>query len=88
MGKMKQPRKRELKKLKYSVQKESEWEEVKGFKGTKPTSIRFSPDLIKGLEQVASLRGERSYQTLLKRWVAERLKYEMEIIELVRKKAG
>ncbi|MBI2606503.1 MAG: hypothetical protein HYW49_10535 [Deltaproteobacteria bacterium] len=53
---------------------------------SRPTSIRLSPTLIKNLERVAELRGERSYQTLLKKWVTERLEYEIELIDLARKK--
>ena len=36
------------------------------------------------VETIAKLRGERSYRTLLKKWVTERLKYEMELISLVK----
>ena len=83
---MKPPNKRELSKLKKDSGKENLWEESEGFEATKPTSIRLSPQLIKNLEKIASLRGERSYQTLLKRWVAERVQYEIELIELAKHK--
>lgn len=83
---MKQPKNRELSKLKKQASNERSWQEVEGFNATKPTSIRLSPQLIKGLEKIAQLRGEKSYQTLLKRWVAERVEYEMELIALARHK--
>lgn len=83
---MKKPTRREIAELKKEASKESEWEEVESFKATKPTSIRLSPQLIRDLEEIARLRGERSYQTLLKRWVAERARYEMELIALGKRK--
>lgn len=86
---MKQPNKRELAKLKKEAKGKGAWEEVEGFNVTRPTSIRLAPGLIKSLETLAHLKGERSYQTLLKRWVAERVEYEMNLVELARqKKAG
>jgi hypothetical protein len=83
---MKQISKQELLRLKKQATQEGEWEEVEGFKATKPTSIRFSPKLISDLEKIAHIRGEKSYQTLLKHWVEERVDYELELIELVREK--
>ena len=86
---MKQPSKKELAQLKRSALKAQDWEEVEGFSASKPTSIRLSPKLIQDLQKIADLRGEQSYQTLLKKWVAERISYEIELVELVRrKKAG
>lgn len=86
---MKQPTKRELSRLKKESARPLAWEEVESFQASRPTSIRLSPKLIKDLEKIARLRGERSYQTLLKRWVAERAEYEMELISLAKhKKAG
>lgn len=86
---MKQPSKKELAQLKRSTLKVEDWEEVEGFSVSKPTSIRLSPKLIRDLQKIAELRGERSYQTLLKKWVAERINYEIELVELARrKKAG
>jgi hypothetical protein len=49
-------------------------------------SIRLSPKLILDLEKIARLRGEKSYQALLKRWVTERVEYEMELIDLAKSK--
>jgi len=83
---MKQPSKREIAELKKEAGKPSAWEEVESFKATRPTSIRLSSQLIRDLEEIARLRGERSYQTLLKKWVTERARYEMELIELGKRK--
>ncbi len=86
---MKQPNKVTLNKLKKQSTNTATWEEVVGFKVSKPTSIRLSPNLIRHLETLAKLHGEKSYQTLLKKWVAERVAYEMSLVEQVRlKKAG
>ena len=85
---MKQPSKRDLKKLKEDASKPKNWEEVEGFEATRPTSIRLSPKLVHDLQALAELHGEKSYQALLKRWVTEKVRYEMELIDLAsRKKA-
>jgi len=84
MGSMKQHSRQELTQLKKEVGAESAWEEVSGFKTTKPTSIRLSPRLIWDLEKIVHLRGEKSCQTLLKRSVTERVKYEKELIDPVK----
>ena len=83
---MKQPTKQELARLKTESKQDHSWEEVDRFKVTKPTSIRLSPQLIRNLEKIAYLRGEKSYQALLKRWVAERVEYELELIDLAQSK--
>ncbi len=83
---MKQPSKYELTRLKAEAHEKNAWEEVNRFKVAKPTSIRLSPQLIRDLEKITHLRGEKSYQTLLKRWVTERVGYEMELIDLVKSK--
>lgn len=85
---MKQPSKRDLIKIKEDVSKAQNWEKVEGFTASRPTSIRLSPKLVHDLQELAELHGEKSYQALLKRWVTEKVSYEMELIELVsRKKA-
>lgn len=86
---MKQPSKKYLKRLKEESSDASNWEEVDSFQATRPTSIRLPSTLIQDLEAIAKLRGERSYQTLLKKWLIERTKYEKELVDLARKrKAG
>ena len=83
---MKQPSKKELERIKKDVLDPTKWEKVSGFEVGRPTSIRLPPDLIASLQKIAELRGERSYQTLLKKWLSERATYEMEIIQLARGK--
>lgn len=83
---MKQPSKKELDRLKKEALDESKWEKVSNFEVGRPTSIRLPPDLIASLQRIAELRGERSYQTLLKKWLSERASYEMELVQLARGK--
>jgi hypothetical protein len=83
---MKQPTKGELEILKKEALDATKWEKVAGFEVGHPTSIRLPPDLIASLQKIADLRGERSYQTLLKKWLTERASYEMELVQLARGK--
>ena len=83
---MKQPSKREIEKLKKEALDPTKWEKVEGFEVGRPTSIRLPPDLIASLQKIAELRGERSYQTLLKKWLLERASYEIELVQLARGK--
>ncbi len=83
---MKPPSKKKLQQLKTEASQGNHWEKVESFKAAKLTSIRLSPTLIKGLEKLAKLHGERSYQTLLKKWVSERVNYEMNLLELAHKR--
>jgi hypothetical protein len=83
---MKQPSKHRIERLKAETSREDSWEKVESFTAAKPTSIRLSPQLIHDLERIALLRGEKSYQALLKRWVTERVQYEMELIDLAKSK--
>ena len=83
---MKQPSKKELEKIKKEALEENNWEKVSSFHVSRPTSIRLPPDLIETLQKIADLRGERSYQTLLKKWLSERADYEMELVSLARGK--
>ena len=83
---MRQPSRKVIQQLKAEIRDENSWEKVDSFKASKLTSIRLSPSLIKGLEKLAKLHGERSYQTLLKKWVAERVSYEMNLVGLAHKR--
>lgn len=83
---MKQPSERELDKLKKEALDPAKWQKVSGFEVGKPTSIRLPPELIASLQKIADLRGERSYQTLLKKWLLERATYEIELVQLARGK--
>lgn len=83
---MKQPSKKEIEKLKKEALDQSKWERVSSFEVGRPTSIRLPPDLIESIQKIAELRGERSYQTLLKKWLLERASYEIELVQLARGK--
>jgi hypothetical protein len=41
-----------------------------------PTSVRLPTKLVKALKAVAELEGERDYQTMVRRWIEERLRQE------------
>lgn len=83
---MKQPSKKELERLKKETKETNKWEETSPFNATKLTPIRLPDELIEDLQKIAELRGERNYEVLLKRWLLERAKYEMELVELARKR--
>jgi hypothetical protein len=84
---MRQPKPKELKKLMKESEDSVDWQEMVPFELAKPTSIRFSPSLIKALRKLAKLHGERSYQSLLKKWVTERVSYETHLIKVAKGKA-
>ena len=50
----------------------------------KPVSIRLSENTIASLKTLAKLKREKGYQTLLKKWIDERLIYEQRIIREIR----
>ena len=83
---MKQPSKKELEELKKEALQKENWEKVEGFSVTHPTSIRLPEKMIHDLQYLAQLRGEKSYQKLLKNWVTDKVKYEMELVNLAKKK--
>lgn len=86
---MKKISKKQIAKLKKETGNKDNWTKVDSFSASKSTSIRLPPELIDGLETLADLRGERSYQALLKQWVTERVRYELELINLAkRRKTG
>lgn len=51
---------------------------------SKPVSIRLSEKTIAALKLLAKLRHEKGYQTLLKKWIDERLVYEHRILQALR----
>lgn len=51
---------------------------------SKPVSIRLSEKTIAALKLLAKLRREKGYQTLLKKWIDERLMYEHRILQALR----
>ena len=83
---MKQPSKKELEELKKEALQKENLEKVEGFQATRPTSIRLPDKMIHDLQYLAQIRGEKSYQKLLKNWVTEKVSYEMELVSLAKKK--
>lgn len=83
---MKQPSKKKLEELKKEVLQKENWEKVEGFNVTRPTSIRLPDKMIHDLQYLAQIRGMKSYQKLLKHWVMNNVKYEMELVSLAKKK--
>ncbi len=51
---------------------------------SRPVSIRLSEKTIASLKTLAKLRREKGYQTLLKKWIDERLIYEQRILKEIR----
>jgi len=85
---MKKFSKKEIEELKNDALNNKNWKKVKSFKATKPTSIRLDQKVIKCLQYLAEIRGENSYQKLLKRWVQDKVDYEMSLISLAKKKGS
>ena len=50
----------------------------------RPVSIRLSQKTISSLKTLAKLKKEKGYQTLLKKWIDERLIYEQRILKEIR----
>jgi hypothetical protein len=73
-------------KIRHVARNNNQWEQTESFNLTRPTSIRLSSTLVKNLKRLARLHGERSYQSLLKKWVSERVHYETELIGLSKRK--
>lgn len=49
-----------------------------------PISIRLSEKSIASLKTLAKLKREKGYQTLLKKWIDERLIYEQRVLREIR----
>ena len=50
------------------------------------TSVRLPPELVKNLKAVAELEGESSYQSMIKKWIEERLKHETKLLAKLAKR--
>lgn len=50
----------------------------------RPVSIRLSEKTVASLKTLAKLKREKGYQTLLKKWIDERLIYEQRILREIR----
>lgn len=63
---------------------DSLWERWISVNPSRPVSIRLSEKTIASLKTLAKLRKEKGYQTLLKKWIDERLIYEQRILREIR----
>lgn len=59
------------------------WEGWKDANPARPVSIRLSEKTIASLKTLAKLHREKGYQTLLKKWIAERLIYEQRVLRQI-----
>ena len=60
------------------------WERWVAVNPARPVSIRLSENTIASLKTLATLKKEKGYQTLLKKWIDERLIYEQRILRGLR----
>ncbi|MGH9768710.1 MAG: hypothetical protein ACREAB_14870 [Blastocatellia bacterium] len=68
---------REKKEMEYHQMKPEEFDEqMSRAKRRSPSVIRLPPRLIEALKTMAELEGEAEYQTLVRRWIEERLQQE------------
>jgi len=56
------------------------WKAWSSVNPSRPISIRLSENTIASLKTLAKLKREKGYQTLLKKWIDERLIYEQRIL--------
>jgi hypothetical protein len=83
------PSKRAIERLRAEAERPELWERVKGFTGlTRPVAIRLTPTLAKRLNTLAMFHEAGSAEELAKRWLAERVDYELGLIEKARQQAG
>ena len=60
------------------------WESWVSVNPLQPVSIRLSEKTIASLRVLAKLKKEKGYQTLLKKWIDDRLIYEQRILKEIR----
>jgi len=86
---MRKVAKKTLARLRVEANRPELWEKVEGFTSlTRPPAIRLTPTLAKRLNTLAVFHGTTSGEELAKRWLAERIDYELGLIEKARRKAG
>lgn len=56
------------------------WDTWKSGNPAHPVSIRLSEKTVASLKTLAKLHKEKGYQTLLKKWISERLIYEQRVL--------
>jgi hypothetical protein len=75
--------------LRAETNRPEQWEPVEGFTSlARPSAIRLTPTLAKRLNTLAAFHGVGSAEELAKRWLAERIGYELELIEKARQQAS
>ena len=83
------PSKKTVDQLREETNRPELWEQVEGFTSlTRPKSIRLTPTLAKRLTLLASIHGVHSPEELAKRWIVERIDYELELIEKAQQRTG
>lgn len=60
---------------------DASWSSWKTVNPSKSISIRLSEKTIASLKTLAKLKKEKGYQTLLKKWIDDRLIYEQRILK-------
>ena len=81
MGPMKKRTQKEIDDLVISqTSHDKSWGEWSSVNPSKPISIRLSEKTISSLKLLSKLKREKGYQTLLKKWIDERLIYEQRIL--------
>ncbi len=68
--------------------KHNAWENWQEVNPITSISLDLSEKSIEGLKSIARLKGEKGINSLLKRWVDERLIYEQRIINETKKATG
>ena len=86
---MRTPSKKMIGQLQTEANKPELWEQVEGFTNlSRPQTIRLTPTLAKRLTLLASIHGAKSAEELAKRWLVERIDYELELVEKAQQRTG
>lgn len=65
------------------------WEQVEGFtRLSRPLTLQLTPTMANRLKTLAEFHEAGSPQELAKRWLAERVDYELQLINKARRKIG
>ena len=89
MTDMPRPSKKTVAQLRADADRSELWERVEGFtKVTRPAALRLTPTLAKRLTRLAAFHGVDNAETLAKRWLAERIDYELALIEKVQQRTA
>jgi hypothetical protein len=86
---MSRPSKKTVMRLRAEANRPELWEQVEGFtRLVRPAVIRLTPTLAKRLNRLAVFHGAGSAEELAKRWLAERIDYELGLIEKAQQHAS